>query len=78
MVKKIIFNIGFWLFLWLVFSFSIMRFEPAGESFRIASIVVFPLIIPVYIHDFIFDYFILRKQYILYRHTLRGVRLMIL
>jgi len=66
MVKKIIFNIGFWLFLWLVFAFSIMRFESAGESFFIASIIVFPLIIPVYIHDFLFDYFILRKRYILY------------
>jgi LytS/YehU family sensor histidine kinase len=43
-----------------------MRFETAAESFRIATIVVFPLIIPVYIHDFLFDYFILRKRYILY------------
>ena len=32
----------------------------------IASIIVFPLIIPVYIHNFLFDYFIFRKQYILY------------
>ncbi|MCD4696552.1 MAG: histidine kinase [Bacteroidales bacterium] len=66
MRKTIIFNIGFWLFLWLVFAFSIMRFESATESFRIASLVVFPLIIPVYIHDFIFDYFIIKKQYIPY------------
>lgn len=43
-----------------------MRFETTGESFRIASLIVFPLIIPVYIHDFIFDYFILRKRYIFY------------
>ena len=66
MAKKIIFNIGFWLFLWLVFAFSIMRFDSASEAFRIASLVVFPLIIPVYIHDFIFDYFIIKKRYILY------------
>ena len=66
MTKKIIFNIGFWLFLWLVFAFSIMRFDSASEAFRIASLVVFPLIIPVYIHDFIFDYFIIKKRYILY------------
>lgn len=66
MTKKIIFNIGFWLFLWLIFAFSIMRFESATESFRIASLVVFPLIIPVYIHDFIFDYFIIKKHYIPY------------
>jgi len=66
MTKKILFNIGFWLFLWLIFAFSIMRFEPAEESFRIASLIVFPLIIPVYIHDFIFDYFIIKKRYILY------------
>jgi len=32
----------------------------------IASIIVFPLIIPVYIHNFLFEYFIFRKQYILY------------
>lgn len=50
----------------MIFAFSIMRFESAGESFRIASLIVFPLIIPVYIHDNIFDYFIIRKQYILY------------
>lgn len=66
MRKNIIFNIGFWLFLWLVFAFSIMRFDSASESFRIASLVVFPLIIPVYIHDFLFDYFIIKKRYILY------------
>jgi len=66
MTKKIIFNIGFWLFLWMVFAFSIMRFETTMESFRIASLIIFPLIIPVYIHDFIFDYFIIKKQYLLY------------
>ena len=43
-----------------------MRFEPAVDSLRIASLIVLPLIIPVYIHDFIFDYFVLRKQYLLY------------
>jgi len=43
-----------------------MRFDSASEAFRIASLVVFPLIIPVYIHDFIFDYFIIKKRYILY------------
>lgn len=52
--------------MWLIFAFSIMRFESAGESFWIASLIVFPLIIPVYIHDFIFDYFIIKKQYIPY------------
>ena len=66
MTKKILFNIGFWLFLWLIFAFSIMRFESAAESILIASLIVFPLIIPVYIHDFIFDYFIIKKQYIPY------------
>lgn len=66
MTKKILFNIGFWMFLWLIFVFSLMRFESGVESTRIASLIIFPLIIPVYIHDFIFDYFIIRKQYILY------------
>ena len=66
MTKKIIFNIGFWLFLWLIFAFSMMRFETTMESIRIASLIIFPLIIPVYIHDFIFDYFIIKKQYTLY------------
>ncbi|OYT16735.1 MAG: hypothetical protein B7C24_06285 [Bacteroidetes bacterium 4572_77] len=33
---------------------------------RISSLIFFPLIIPVYIHDFIFDYFIVRKRYVLY------------
>ena len=66
MTKKIIFNIGFWLFLWLVFAFPSCGLIQLVEAFRIASLVVFPLIIPVYIHDFIFDYFILRKRYIFY------------
>ena len=66
MLNKIIFNLGFWLFIWLIFAFSLIRFEPLGESMMIASIIVFPLIIPVYIHNFLFDYFIFRKQYILY------------
>ena len=43
-----------------------MRIESGIESIRIASLIILPLIIPVYIHDFIFDYFIIRKQYILY------------
>jgi len=66
MTKKILFGIGFWLFLWLIFAFSMMRFEPAAQSFRIAAVIIFPLVIPVYIHDFIFDYFIIKKQYIIY------------
>jgi two-component system, LytTR family, sensor kinase len=66
MTKKILFNIGFWLFLWLTFGFSMIRFEPAAQSFRIAALIIFPLIIPVYIHDFIFDYFIIKKRYFLY------------
>lgn len=66
MTKKLIFNIGFWLFLMLIFSFSIMRFETPSESIRITLLIVLPLIIPVYIHDFIFDYFIIKKNYILY------------
>jgi len=43
-----------------------IRFEAEGQAFRIAAIIVFPNIIPVYMHDFIFDYFIIRKRYILY------------
>ena len=43
-----------------------MRFETTMESIRIASLIIVPLIIPVYIHDFIFDYFIIKKQYALY------------
>jgi sensor histidine kinase YesM len=66
MTKKILFNIGFWLFLWLTFALSIIRFEPAAQSFRIAALIIFPLVIPVYIHNFIFDYFIIKKRYILY------------
>ncbi|MEA3478405.1 MAG: histidine kinase [Bacteroidota bacterium] len=66
MHKKLLFNIGFWLFLWLLFASSVMRIETVDESFRIAALIIFPLIIPVYIHDYIFDYFIIRKHYILY------------
>jgi LytS/YehU family sensor histidine kinase len=66
MVKNILFNVAFWLLLWLIFAFSIMRIESVSASFQIASLILFPLIIPVYIHDFIFDYFVIRKQYILY------------
>ena len=57
MINKLIFNLGFWLFIWLIFAFSMMRFEPLENSTLIASIIVFPLIIPVYIHNFLFNYF---------------------
>ena len=50
----------------MIFAFSIMRFQSSLEAFQIASLIIFPLIIPVYIHDFIFDYFILKKYYLLY------------
>ncbi len=66
MKKNILFNLGFWLLLWLIFAFSIMRFKSNMDSIRIASLLIFPFIIPVYIHDFIFDYFVIRKKYILY------------
>jgi len=66
MLKKVLFNVAFWLFLWMIFAFSIMRFQSSLEAFQIASLIIFPLIIPVYIHDFIFDYFILKKYYLLY------------
>ncbi len=36
------------------------------NSVMISSLIIFPLIIPVYIHDFIFDFFIVRRQYIFY------------
>jgi len=66
MKKNIIFNIGLWLIFWLIFAFSIMRFESPSQSIKIASLLILPLIIPVYIHNFIFDYFVIRKQYLLY------------
>lgn len=43
-----------------------MRFETIGESARIASLIILPLIIPVYIHDYLFDFFIIRKKYLFY------------
>ena len=66
MTKKIIFNVGFWLFLLLTVTFSMIRLEPFNQSFRIAVLIIFPQMVPVYIHDFIFDYFIIRKKYFLY------------
>jgi len=64
--RNIIFNLAFWLFLTLLFFFSILRFETVDESLRISLLVILPLIIPVYIHNFLFDYFIYRKKYLLY------------
>ena len=66
MTKKIIFNVGFWLFLLLTVTFSMIRLEPFNQSFRIAVLILLPQMVPVYIHDFIFDYFIIRKRYFLY------------
>ena len=66
MIKKLIISIGFWLLIWLIFAFSFMRFEDIESSVKIASIIVFPMIIPVYIHDFLFNYFIFRRQFLLY------------
>lgn len=63
---KILFNISFWLILWLFFFLSILQFEELQEALKISSIIIFPLILPVYIHDYVFDYFILRKKYVLY------------
>jgi len=66
MNKKLGFNILFWLFIWLLFSFSFMRFETVTIAFRLSALVIAPMIIPVYIHDYLFDYFIIRKNYVLY------------
>nr|NQU90752.1 histidine kinase [Bacteroidota bacterium] len=66
MKKSLLFHIGFWGFLWLMLGFSFFRFETTTESLRLAALVVFPMAIPVYIHDYIFDYFFIKKQYILY------------
>jgi len=64
--SEILFNIGFWLFIFLIFFFSLWSHGPVDEAIIISSVVILPLIIPVYIHSFIFDYFIIRKKYIFY------------
>ena len=66
MIKKVIFDIGFWLFFWVLLSISFLRFQPIEQSLVTAALVVFPFVIPVYIHNYIFGYFFIRKQYILY------------
>jgi len=43
-----------------------MRFEDIGASLRISALIVFPLIIPVYIHDLVFNIFVIRGKYVLY------------
>lgn len=65
----ILFNIGFWLFIWAIFFFSLLSQTSFEEALFISSIVVLPLIIPVYIHNYLFDHFIIRKQYVLYFTT---------
>jgi len=66
MTKKIVFNLGFWLFLWLMFFLSFLKFETFAEAAKITALFVIPQIIPVYIHDYVFDYFVLKKRYFLY------------
>jgi LytS/YehU family sensor histidine kinase len=50
-----------------------MRLNSVAESAKIASLILLPLIIPVYIHDYLFHYFIIRKQYILYGLTTASI-----
>jgi two-component system, LytTR family, sensor kinase len=69
MKKELLFNLIFWLLLWLVFFLSLIRLESSGQALLIASILIFPMIIPVYIHNFIFEYFIYKKKYVLYLVT---------
>jgi len=64
--NTIFFNLGFWLFLWVIFSFSMLRMESAGNAAIKSLLLILALTLAVYIHNFIYDYFVIRKRYVLY------------
>jgi len=64
--KNLWFHIAFWLFLWITFFLVIYSYESFYESLSLSGLVVLSLLIPIYIHDYIFDYFVLNKRYYLY------------
>ena len=63
---EILFNIAFWSFVWILFFLSMLQFEPIESALFIATLIVCPLIIPVYIHNYLFSYFVIQKQYFFY------------
>ncbi|MBU8892103.1 MAG: histidine kinase [Bacteroidales bacterium] len=64
--EKIIFPFIFWAFLYIVFFISMYSIEGLQFAFKLSSLILLPLIVPVHLHEYIFKKYLLKKKYKLY------------
>lgn len=64
--KKTLFHFLFWTGFHLIFFISVLKFEGIQTSLKYSICFISPLIIPVYLHSFIFEKFFRQKKYLLY------------
>ncbi|MFC2151551.1 sensor histidine kinase [Bacteroidota bacterium] len=64
--KKLLFPLSFWIFFELVLFIAMIRIEGLNHAIKYSTFVLFPLIIPVHVHEYIFNKFLLKGKYTLY------------
>lgn len=61
--EKVLFPVIFWLFFYFMFFIAMYRNEGLEFAFKLSSMVILPLILPVQLHEYVFDKFLLKKKY---------------
>lgn len=61
--EKIIFPIIFWSFFYFIFFIAMYRIEGLQFAFKFSSMIILPLILPVQLHEYVFDKYLLKKKY---------------
>ncbi len=64
--KKAVFHVTFWSIFYLLFMVFMTRMEGFETALKFSLVYITPLIIPVYLHDFIFERFFKTGKYIIY------------
>ena len=64
--ENLVFPFLFWIFFLVVFFLGMYRFEGVEFAFKFTTLILLPLIIPVHLHEYIFDKYFLQKKYFIY------------
>jgi sensor histidine kinase YesM len=64
--KELIYEIGFWLFFYVLFFLLSFRFQKPLLTMVVGAFVIFQTIVPVYVHEFLINRFLLQRRYFIY------------
>lgn len=64
--RELLYELGFWLFFYFLFILLSIRIEKPFMALVIGGYVIFQAVIPVYLHEFLFNRFFLRRRFHFY------------